>query len=244
MRGNLIARALVALSALSVTFGITQAQPVQLAFWNFNDDNTIVDGGVNGGTVALVGGTTATFATGSPLDGATPNRGYNTTTYPAQNTGNLTAGIVFNTPTTGYMNVTVQFDVRWSNTASKYLRFQYTYDGVNWNNGPQLVAPGGDQWWSGQSIANPNGNFRYYVSFFADTLADNNPNFAFRILAEFAPGTNAYEAAASGRTYSTSGTLRYDLVEVRGEVVPEPASMVALGAGLAGLAGLRRRNKR
>jgi hypothetical protein len=239
MRGSLITRALVALSALSVTLGITQAQPVQLAFWNFNDSNTVVDGGVNGGTVALVGGTTASFASGSPLDGP-QNQGYNTTTYATQGQGNLTRGVQFNTPTTGYMNVTVQFDVRWSNTASKYLRFQYTYDGVNWINGPQLVAGAGDQWYS----QGPGAGSRFSYSFFADTNADNNPNFAFRILAEFAPGQNGYVAANPPSTYGPGGTLRYDLVEVRGEVVPEPASMVALGVGLASLVGLRRRNKR
>jgi hypothetical protein len=152
MRASLMTRAFVALGALVVTLGLTQAQPVQLAFWDFNDNNDIVDGGVNGGTLSLIGGVTHPgFFAGSPLDGN--NSGYQTTNYPTQGQNNLTAGIVFNTPTTGYINITVQFDVRWSNTASKYLRFQYTTDGTNWISGPQLVAGGGDQWYSQNILA-------------------------------------------------------------------------------------------
>lgn len=240
MRGSLITRACVALGVLTVTLGLTQAQPVQLAFWDFNDSNDTVDGGVNGGTISLIGGATNPgYFAGSPIDpNTTSNRGYQTTTYPAQGTNNLTAGIVFNTPTTGYINVTVQFDVRWSNTSSKYLRFQYTYDGVNWNDGPQLVAGGGDQWYS----QGPGSGSRFFFDFTGDTSANNNANFAFRILTEFGP-SGQYEAARSTSTYSPNGTLRYDLVEVRGAVIPEPASMLALGVGLAGLVGLRRRKQ-
>jgi hypothetical protein len=76
MRGSLIVRAFVALGAFVVTLGLTHAEGVQLAFWDFNTESTAANGGVYAASssLALVGGTTATFATGSPLDTATTNR--------------------------------------------------------------------------------------------------------------------------------------------------------------------------
>jgi hypothetical protein len=54
---------------------------------------------------------------------------------------------------------------------------------------------------------------------------ENNPNFAFKIVTEFestainSPNSN-YVAANPGSTYSTTGTLRYDMVTVTGSDMP------------------------
>jgi hypothetical protein len=228
----------IAFVALLAAAAMTASAQVQLSLWNFNDENFSPDGGVLRGSLTLLGGTTFAWATGSPLDTASPNRGLNTTTYPAQGTGNRTAGVRFNTPTTGYKDVVVKLDFRWSNTASKYARFQYTVDGTNWIDGPQMVATGGDTWYS-QGYGS-----LLVVNFTGNAAVSNNPLFAFRIVSEFAPGTNAYEAARSTSSYASTGTYRFDLVEVQAVPVPEPASMMSLAAGVMGLLALRRRSAR
>ncbi|MCS6829131.1 MAG: PEP-CTERM sorting domain-containing protein [bacterium] len=229
---------LAMLTTLLVATALAAHAQVQLSLWNFNDENFNVDGGVLGGSLTLLGGVTHEWVTGSPLDTASPNRGMNTRNYPAQGTGNRTAGVRFNTPTTGYMNVVVKLDFRWSNTASKYARFQYTVDGANWIDGPQLVATGGDTWYS-QGYGG-----LLVVDFTGNSAVSNNPLFAFRVVSEFAPGTNQYQAARATSSYASTGTYRFDLVEVQAVPVPEPASLASVAAGLAGLFALRRRNLR
>ncbi len=248
-----------ALGLVLSSVGLASAQPTQIAFWNFNDENTIPDGGANASisSIVLVGGTTAAFASGSPLDAGSPNRAYNTTTYAAQGTESGNRGIQFNVPTTAgnpsqwYTNVRINFDIRWSNTSSRYVQLQYSTDGVNWVNAALLEAPrpngiGGDIWWSSiQQPGETDTDFRFtYLVPNSVTNGGGFASFAFRMVAVFDPATgNSYTAARAGSNYSPNGTLRYDLVEIKGDLVPEPTSMIALGTGLVSLLALRRRTK-
>jgi hypothetical protein len=97
--------------------------------WNFEGDTTVASTG--SGTASLVGGTTATFATGNG-----PGRGWNTTTYAAQSTGSGTRGVSFLTATAGFTDISLTFDLRASGTGSRWAQVDYTLDGgLNWTTG-------------------------------------------------------------------------------------------------------------
>ncbi len=248
---NLQRSACVALS-LSALIAAT-AQGAVVTQWNF--DSSSANASTGEGTASLIGGTTATFATGSGGTGF----GWNTSTYKAQGTGSGEAGVQFLASTaqgSGYEAISLTFDHRSSGTNSRWAQVDYTLDG-----GATWVT----NFWNNNGGLSPHDTFySFTVDFSSVSGANNNAGFGVRVVSIFSPlafnqnatlsyGANeAYMRANSGATYApipststsssnygASGTWRFDNVTVNGTAIPAPGAIALLG--LAGLATRRTR---
>jgi hypothetical protein len=211
----------VTAALLFAGFALTAFQAgaqVTIAQWTFTGDVTTPSTG--SGTANLVGGTTATFATGFA---GSPDRAWNSTGYPLQGEGSGTAGVEYIVSTSGYSNVAVSWDGRHSNTSSNRVRLQYTLNGADWINfvadetnasnsaagvnkgfdGGRYIADAGDTW------------YQRTASFAGIPGASDNASFAVRMVSEFFDGSG-YAASTATSTYSENGTLRYDNVTFQG----------------------------
>jgi len=210
--------------------------------WNFNStpsDNSsatgTLDPNIGAGTASLVG-TTGAFGSGDANGGSTDpeggsptnDSGWQITGFAAQGQDSGNRGVQFQVSTLGYTNIIVTFDQRHSNTSSRFYDGQYTVDGTNWVTAVTFEANAGDTWFNNRTI-----------DLSAVSAANNNANFGVRVVAVFATGTNAYTASTSTSTYAATGTARFDMVTVNGDVIPTPGA-VAL-AGFGGLLAARRR---
>jgi endonuclease/exonuclease/phosphatase family metal-dependent hydrolase len=205
----------------NATLTVTSGTPLVIALWNFNSvspDASVGTGvsspSLGSGTAALIGGTTATFATGSggdPASAGNDNSGWNTTSYPAATANNKTAGVQFNVSTVGKQSIVVTWDERVSNTGSKYARLQYTTNGTTFVDFPTATAIN-----AATVFESKTNNLSGLVG------VNNNPNFAFRIVAEFessaANTSNSNYVGAAG-AYGTTGTVRFDMVTVIGTTI-------------------------
>lgn len=227
--------------------GLTSAvQADVVTRWNFNGTSaTTVPGGnlsptpsEGAGTASLVGGVTAAPSFGSgisnggstdPVVTAPSNYGWQTTTYTTSVANSGTAGVQFAVSTLGYSDIIVSWDQRHSNTSSRFVQFQYSTDGTNFTAfGSAFAGNAGDTWFNNRTI-----------DLTGVSGVDNNPNFAFRIVAVVDPASapSAY-ISSSGGAFASTGTYRYDMVTVQG-VVPTPGAMALIGVG--GLLASRRR---
>jgi predicted extracellular nuclease len=172
--------------------------------WTFTGDVTTPSTG--SGTASLVGGTTATFAGG--LTG-NPDRGWQTTTYPAQGTGNKTAGVQFQISTTGWQDIEFSFNIRHSNASANTIVVRYSTDGGStFTDVATYTVNVGDQWYT------------HTVDLSGYPAVNNISDLRVRVVAAFAPPTNTqYVASNPNSSYSTSGALRFDNVTFRGNAI-------------------------
>jgi len=204
---------------------VTATHGVTIAQWGFNDTNAPLSAPpptVGMGTASLFGGVTATYATGVSTDPGDTNQAWNTTSYPAQGTGNQTAGVQFNVSTVGYQNIFLTWNERHSSTASRYTRLQYSTDGASFTD-LDLNAMNEDSTY-----------FLLPRNLGAIPAVNNNPNFAFRIVSEFESVASPFYVGTTG-DYRTAGTIRFDLVTVYGDplgaVPPAPTTISRLISG-------------
>ena len=201
------------LSALLILPAVPAAEDV-IALWDFNAVPA-VSGALESpppsegaGTAALMGGVTATFATGVP--GEVAGRAWNLTRFPPQGGSEGTAGVRFAVSTVGRDRIRLRFQHRCSVRASGRVQLRVSVNGVDFEEVGVFDAPGADQWTPWEADLG------------GMAAAADNAAMAFEWVSVFGAGTNRYVAAGPGSSYATSGTWRLDDVTVLGEPVADP----------------------
>lgn len=211
----------LSVASLALVFCLSSAAAVkadEIAVWNFNDSNLIVDRGVgtltttaNPANIIFLDGTTFNAGMGDPAGMALAIQGGAN----LQNNGSI---LELHASTLGFTNVTVSWAWQRSDTGFDNDVIQESIDGTTFQ-GFSFAAPQTNFWGGNHSSFGPGSPF------------DNNPFFAVRI-------------TLSGAT-SETGTLRFDNIVISGtQIVPEPGTMLLLSASLAGVAAEVRRRRR
>lgn len=228
------------LAIVSVLAVSLPAHALTVTQWTFNSavpDNSTSTGTTSpafgAGTASLLGGVTSPgFNSGVGSSDPAPgdNSGWQTTNYAVQGAGDKTRGVQFLVSTVGYQGISISYDLRHSNTSSRYEAVQYTLNGSTWIDAATFDGNAGDTWFNGRT-----------VDLSSVAGADNNANFGFRVLATFAPSTSQYAVSNPSSTYGASGTWRFDMVTV--SAVPEPATGLLLAGGVLAVGAAARRRR-
>lgn len=218
--GTCVATKAISVSAATVTY----CKKI-LAAWDFEDSNLTKDKGYATATLTNIGSTSTSWdKTGiDPANTGTNEStaytdtqagiGWQTANYPSQGASNLTAGVKMAINTTGYKNIKFEFDIRQSEESSNTNEIFYTTDGSTWISCNSYTIPtsGCEKWY-----------YRTY-DFSAITAANNNPNFAIKLVSKFNTGSNYYSAkdnnAAGYAGGSSGGKYRFDNIVFSGDTI-------------------------
>ena len=217
-------------TALSILLSTLVAQS-QIALWNYNTiigAPTTYNADLGVGTSSIVGTlTVASAATGmDPIinNGCGAQNGLNPGAWAftaAPGLTNESNGVQYNVSTVGYQNIKFTWDQRWSGTSVNTVRVKYTIDGLAWTD--FVMTDQNTTYCNGVLDA---GRFqnngvgdqyrRISVDFVSILAANNNPNFAVRILAAHYQATGEFRQTSVATNIATGGTWRFDNVKVDG----------------------------
>ncbi|MBK1897937.1 T9SS type A sorting domain-containing protein [Chryseobacterium paridis] len=189
--------------SLLVAMATTTVMYAQTTITQWNFDGNTNDATTGSGTAEIVGATgTPTFQAGNPSSG----RSWRVSGFPAQGSGSGTAGFMFAASTESYTGIMVSADITGTNTGSRYFQMQYTVNGSTWNDVGDVIVigPTSTSGWTSVNNSIPQ-------------EANNNTNFAMRLVSVFDPeNNNAFKAIGTTSTYSVGGAIRVDNITISG----------------------------
>ena len=202
-------------------FASHAARADEIAIWNFNDSNVVVDHGsgvlttnINPANVLFAAGTTNNARLGNPAGQALSLQA-------GTSTANNGRNITFNVSTAGFANIVVSFATQGTSTGFNNNQFQYSLDGITFVDFGPPYTP-----------ATAFGSIPLVFTLSSIAGLNDNVNAAFRIV---------FNGASSA-----TGTNRIDNFVVEGTPtgVPEPTTAILLLSGLSGLYRARRARRR
>jgi hypothetical protein len=143
--------------------------------------------------------------------------------FPTASNANKTAGAILPANSSGYHNISIDWNQENSAAASKYWRLQYTINGVDWLDTPKVITASSTDP-AGAETDTPAWQKGLSFSFAGISGVDDNPNFAVRFVSEFeftalGAGSESYIGNRAGTTYGTGGTMWLDMITVSGDVI-------------------------